>query len=311
MNYSIDNINISKIQTLIPPAILCEDYPITPNIQKFVFDTRNEIRDAIRIDNNNDNNDNDNDNNNNNDNDNKQKKRIVIYNMLTSDVMDRIPEMIRMKYEFANHDPNILFLVKLSFENPRVCDSWKGLIHDPNRDHTFKINQGLKIARKMLLELNEHEIPVACEYTNTIIPQYLSDLVSWCMIREESQAFDVSMYRELASGLSMPVGFQCRDNDIEKCIEVMLCAQKPHTFLGLTTEGLCSIVHTKGNEYCHAVVIGGFRDHSYNNDRYSNKVLIDLGLLNIDNDNDNKDNNILKMIDSVLNDNNHIFGIII
>lgn len=147
-------------------------------------------------------------------------------------------------------------VMRVYFEKPRTTVGWKGLINDPMLDGSFRINEGLRIARKLLLEINELELPTGCEYLDPITPQYISDLVSWGAIG--ARTTESQTHRELASGLSCPVGFKNgTDGNINIAIDAIKAASHPHHFLGVTKGGISAIVSTNGNEDCHVILRGG------------------------------------------------------
>ena len=133
---------------------------------------------------------------------------------------------------------------------------WKGLINDPNLDGSFAINKGLRTARQLLLDLNEMGVPAAVEFLDTISPQYLGDLVSWGAIG--ARTTESQIHRELASGLSVPVGFKNgTDGNIGVAIDALRAASAAHNFLSVTKQGLSAIVETTGNDCCHVILRGG------------------------------------------------------
>jgi 3-deoxy-7-phosphoheptulonate synthase len=146
--------------------------------------------------------------------------------------------------------------MRVYFEKPRTTNGWKGLINDPDLDNSFHINKGLRIARKLLLDLNNLGMPAATEYLDLISPQYLSDLISWAAIgarTTESQA-----HRELASGVSCPIGFKNGTyGNLNIAIDAIGAASRPHHFLSVTKEGRTAIFATEGNEDCHIILRGG------------------------------------------------------
>ena len=147
-------------------------------------------------------------------------------------------------------------VMRVYFEKPRTTVGWKGLINDPKLDGSFRINDGLRIARELLLEINELELPAGCEYLDPITPQYISDLVSWGAIG--ARTTESQTHRELASGLSCPVGFKNgTDGNIKIAIDAIKAASQPHHFLGVTKGGISAIVSTNGNEDCHVILRGG------------------------------------------------------
>jgi 3-deoxy-7-phosphoheptulonate synthase len=146
--------------------------------------------------------------------------------------------------------------MRVYFEKPRTTVGWKGLINDPKLDGSFSINEGLRIARQFLLDLNESGVPVGCEFLDMITPQYIADLVAWGAIG--ARTTESQVHRELASGLSCPVGFKNgTDGNIKIAVDAIRAAQAPHHFLSVTKGGHSAIVSTTGNEDCHAILRGG------------------------------------------------------
>jgi 3-deoxy-7-phosphoheptulonate synthase len=148
------------------------------------------------------------------------------------------------------------------FEKPRTTIGWKGLINDPDLDSSYNINKGIRIARKLLLDVNNLGLPVALEFLDTISPQFTADLVSWGAIG--ARTTESQLHRELTSGLSMPVGFKNgTGGDMKIAVDAAVAASCPHNFLGLNEHGLASIVMTKGNSDCHAILRGGTDGPNY------------------------------------------------
>jgi 3-deoxy-7-phosphoheptulonate synthase len=152
------------------------------------------------------------------------------------------------------HD--LIIVMRVYFEKPRTTVGWKGLINDPDLDSSFNINKGLRIARRLLLDVNDLGMPAATEYLDLITPQYISDLISWGAIG--ARTTESQVHRELASGLSCPVGFKNGTNgDIRIAVDAIKAASAPHHFLSVTKGGHSAIVHTAGNEDCHIILRGG------------------------------------------------------
>ncbi|MEO5766995.1 MAG: 3-deoxy-7-phosphoheptulonate synthase [Polyangia bacterium] len=157
---------------------------------------------------------------------------------------------------------DIFVVMRVYFEKPRTTVGWKGLINDPKLDGSFAINDGLRIARSLLLELARMQLPTGCEFLDTITPQYLADLVSWGAIG--ARTTESQVHRELASGLSVPVGFKNgTDGNVQIAIDAVLSARHPHCFLGATKEGLTAIVTTNGNPDCHVILRGAANGPNY------------------------------------------------
>jgi len=146
--------------------------------------------------------------------------------------------------------------MRVYFEKPRTTVGWKGLINDPNLDGSFRINEGLRVARRLLLDLNELGMPVGCEFLDMITPQYIADLVAWGAIG--ARTTESQIHRELASGLSCPVGFKNgTDGGVKIAVDATRAASAPHHFLSVTKAGHSAIVSTAGNEDCHIILRGG------------------------------------------------------
>jgi len=150
----------------------------------------------------------------------------------------------------------LIVVMRVYFEKPRTTVGWKGLINDPDLNNTFKINKGLELARQLLLDIAELGLPTGTEYLDLISPQYIADLVSWGAIG--ARTTESQTHRELASGLSGPVGFKnATDGDIQIAIDAIQSASHPHHFLSVTKQGHSAIFQTTGNEDCHVILRGG------------------------------------------------------
>jgi 3-deoxy-7-phosphoheptulonate synthase len=153
-------------------------------------------------------------------------------------------------------------VMRTYFEKPRTTIGWKGLINDPRMDGSCEIEEGLRIARKLLLQINELDLPCATEFLDPIVPQYIADLISWAAIG--ARTTESQTHREMASGLSMPVGFKNgTDGSLQIAIDAMSAARTPHSFVGIDQEGYTCIVRTTGNPAGHAVLRGGRTRSNY------------------------------------------------
>ncbi|MBA6412632.1 3-deoxy-7-phosphoheptulonate synthase [Parahaliea sp. F7430] len=151
---------------------------------------------------------------------------------------------------------DLLIVMRVYFEKPRTTVGWKGLINDPDLNNTFQINKGLNLARQLLLDMAELGLPTGTEYLDLISPQYLADLVSWGAIG--ARTTESQTHRELASGLSCPVGFKnATDGDVQVAIDAIKSASQPHNFLSVTKQGRSAIFQTAGNDDCHVILRGG------------------------------------------------------
>jgi 3-deoxy-7-phosphoheptulonate synthase len=154
------------------------------------------------------------------------------------------------------HEDALEIVMRVYFEKPRTTVGWKGLINDPDLDDSFQIEKGLRIARRLLLDLNELGLPCGSEALDPITPQYLADLISWSAIG--ARTTESQTHREMASGLSMPVGIKNgTDGNRTIAINALLSVSKPHAFLGIDPEGRCALTYTRGNRHAHIVLRGG------------------------------------------------------
>ena len=168
----------------------------------------------------------------------------------------------------------LFIIMRVYFEKPRTTVGWKGLINDPDLDGSFNINKGLHMARELLLKINQMGIPTGCEFLDVFSPQYYADLVSWGAIG--ARTTESQLHRELASGLSMPIGFKNGTNgNIDIAIDAIICANHPHVFMGINEEGNSSIVKTTGNDSTHIILRGGVNGPNYDhvNINIINKML--------------------------------------
>src|SRR5690606_38883255 len=164
----------------------------------------------------------------------------------------------RLKVLADRYADELVVLLRCYFEKPRTSVGWKGLINDPDLDGSFHVNKGLRYARKLLLDVNDLGLPTASEFLDTQIPQYIDDLTSWVAIG--ARTTESQVHRELASGLSMPVGFKnSTDGNIQPAIDAVVVAGSEHWFPGVTKQGVSAIFHTAGNDTCHVILRGGTR----------------------------------------------------
>ena len=229
------NTNISQIKPIISPDELINKYQPTQEDTAFINQSRSQIEDILQ---------------------NKDKRFLVIVGPCSIHDYDSAIEYAKMlKHEITNNQ-NLFIVMRVYFEKPRSRVGWKGFIYDPDLNDTFDINKGLTLARKLLLEITNLRIPVGCEFLDTITPQYLSDLVSWGAIGARTS--ESQIHRQLASGLSMPIGFKnLTSGDYDKAIDGVMSAMYPHNFLAIDNTGVASQVITKGNKNSHLILRGG------------------------------------------------------
>lgn len=234
--YQTDDLRINAITEVNAPMELHERFPITENASATVFNTRNAIQAIL----------------------NGQDDRllVVIGPCSIHDPAAAREYAERLKGQIEAHKDELLIVMRVYFEKPRTTVGWKGLINDPALDESFQINKGLELARSLLLDVNDMGVPAATEFLDLISPQYIADLIAWGAIgarTTESQG-----HRELASGLSCPIGFKNgTDGGFKIAVDAIRAANKPHIFLSLTKQGRSAIFSTTGNPDCHVILRGG------------------------------------------------------
>ncbi|KAJ3086860.1 hypothetical protein HDU96_004738, partial [Phlyctochytrium bullatum] len=242
----LDDRRIRIIRPVIPPQLLMEDFPLSDRAALTVAGGRLASESIIAG---------------------KDDRLLVIVGPCSiHDPKAALEYGARLKAYADTASRELAIVMRVYFEKPRTTVGWKGLINDPFMDGTFQINKGLKLARGLLLDLNEMGIPVGCEFLDTISPQYVADLVSWGAIG--ARTVESQVHRELASGLSCPVGFKNgTDGNLQVAIDAIRAASIQHSFLSVTKQGLSAIVETTGNDSCHVILRGG--SHGPNFDKSS------------------------------------------
>jgi len=235
------DININEIKTLPTPQELIDKYPIDSNDILFIEKSRKEINDILV---------------------NKQDKLLVVIGPCSIHNLDLAIDYAKYIKKFQENYPHLFIIMRVYFEKPRSRHGWKGFIYDPDLDESYNINKGIKLARELLVKLTKLQIPIGCEFLDSISPQYLADLVSWGAIGARTS--ESQIHRQLASGLSMPIGFKnLTDGDYKKAIDGMISARYPHQFLGIDYNGKACHVSTKGNNMSHLILRGGSEPNYY------------------------------------------------
>ncbi|MCE2999791.1 MAG: 3-deoxy-7-phosphoheptulonate synthase AroG [Betaproteobacteria bacterium] len=236
MLHRTDDLRIKEIKELAPPTHLLREFPLTEKAADTTFQARQEIHRILHG---------------------ADDRLLVIMGPCSVHDVKAAKEYAGKLFEAKKKlAADLLVVMRVYFEKPRTTVGWKGLINDPKLDGSYQINEGLRIARQLLLELNETGMPVGCEFLDMITPQYIADLVSWGAIG--ARTTESQIHRELASGLSCPVGFKNgTDGNIKIAIDAIRAAQAPHHFLSVTKAGHSAIVSTTGNEDCHVILRGG------------------------------------------------------
>jgi 3-deoxy-7-phosphoheptulonate synthase len=236
VSHNTDDLRIREIKELSPPAHVMREFPCTPAISQTVYSARKAVHDILH----------------------GQDDRLVVVIGPCSihrvdAAIDYAKRLAEQRLHFAD---DLEIVMRVYFEKPRTTVGWKGLINDPGLDGSFNINQGLRTARELLMQVNALGLPAGCEFLDMITPQYIADLVSWGAIG--ARTTESQVHRELSSGLSCPVGFKNgTDGNIKIATDAIKAASQPHHFLSVTKGGHSAIVSTAGNNDCHLILRGG------------------------------------------------------
>jgi 3-deoxy-7-phosphoheptulonate synthase len=236
MQHNTDDLRIKEIKELVPPSHVLREYPVMPQASETTYAARRDIHRLLHGA--------------------DDRLLVVIGPCSIHDpkaALEYATRLLKLKEELA---AELVVVMRVYFEKPRTTVGWKGLINDPQLDGSFQINQGLRVARRLLVDINELGLPAGSEFLDTITPQYVADLISWGAIG--ARTTESQVHRELASGLSCPVGFKNgTDGNIRIAVDAVKTAQHPHHFVSVTKGGHSAIVSTYGNEDCHVILRGG------------------------------------------------------
>lgn len=237
-----DDLRISGLNPLISPAVLNYFQPVTEEVSELVAAARKEADAILKGE--------------------DDRLLVVIGPCSIHDPKAAIEYGERLKPLIEKHKDDLQIIMRVYFEKPRTTVGWKGLINDPHLDDSFDINQGLRVARGLLIDLAKMGIPAGTEFLDTISPQYIADLIAWGAIG--ARTTESQVHRELASGLSMPVGFKNgTGGSIQLALDAIQSASRPHHFLSVTKQGVSAIVSTTGNDSCHIILRGGKSGPNY------------------------------------------------
>lgn len=240
-----DDLRIEGLKPLIPPAILIEEIPLPYIGQTFVSTARDHINRIITGE--------------------DDRLLVVVGPCSIHDPKAALEYAGRLLDLRQRHAGQLDIVMRVYFEKPRTRSGWKGLINDPGIDNSFRINDGLRLARRLLTDLTALGLPIGCEFLDTISPQFIADCVSWGAIG--ARTTESQVHRELASGLSMAVGFKNgTDGNVKIAIDAIHAAQTAHHFLSITKQGVAAIVHTKGNPVGHLILRGSTQGPNYSSE---------------------------------------------
>ncbi len=241
MTKPIDDLRIRDIQELLPPERVLRDIPASEVMAATVFAARNAIHRILAGE--------------------DDRLLVVMGPCSVHDPRSALDYARRLQVEAVRLSSELLVVMRVYFEKPRTTVGWKGLINDPHLDGSFKINEGLVLARELLAGITGLGLPCGTEFLDTITPQYTADLIAWGAIG--ARTTESQVHRELASGLSCAVGFKNgTDGNVRIAVDAIRAAASPHSFLSVTKSGHSAIVSTHGNEDCHLILRGG-REPNY------------------------------------------------
>jgi 3-deoxy-7-phosphoheptulonate synthase len=242
MFYRTDDLRIRRTEVVVPPDVLEKEFPETDAASSTIYESRKQILEILS----------------------GRDRRLLV---VAGPCSIHDPKAAReyaglLKSAIAELSRDLHIVMRVYFEKPRTTVGWKGLLNDPYLDQSFKINDGLRLARHLLLDLAEMGVPAGTEFLDMITPQYVAGLVSWGAIG--ARTTESQVHRQLVSGLSCPVGFKnATSGDTQVAVEAVLSAAQPHTFLGHTKQGQSAIFVTTGNADCHVILRGGRKTVNY------------------------------------------------
>jgi 3-deoxy-7-phosphoheptulonate synthase len=242
MPLTIEDLRIQRTTVVLPPVFLEEERPVSETAEATVFNARFEIcRILAHLD---------------------PRLLVLVGPCSIHDVKAAREYASHLKSAIVEFSRDLRIVIRVYFEKPRTTVGWKGLINDPHLDGSFKINDGLRLARNLLLDLAEMGVPAGTEFLDMITPQYIAGLASWGAIG--ARTTESQVHRQLVSGISCPVGFKnATSGDVQVAVDAVLSAQHSHTFLGHTKHGQSAIFVTTGNPDCHIILRGGRKSVNY------------------------------------------------
>jgi 3-deoxy-7-phosphoheptulonate synthase len=239
---NINDVNIEKIEPLVSPGEVIADLPVTKAMADNVLNGRSQIKKVINGD--------------------DPRLLVIVGPCSIHDEKAGLEYAERLLKLSERLSDRMLVIMRVYFEKPRTTVGWKGLIYDPMLDGSFRIETGLRRARGFLVKLAEMGLPAATEFLDPVVPQYLADLVSWAAIG--ARTIESQTHRQMASGLSMPVGFKnSTDGNVQNAVDAIVAARAGHAFFGIDRDGNTCMVQTKGNPDTHVVLRGGSHGSNY------------------------------------------------
>jgi 3-deoxy-7-phosphoheptulonate synthase len=302
MSELLYNVNVASSELLPTPDEIKRELPASPGAQRCVMAARSVIRDIL---------------------DRRDPRLFVVVGPCSIHDLDAAREYARRLRSLAERvSPTLYLVMRVYFEKPRTTVGWKGLVNDPDMDDSFHIEKGIRLARQLLIELAEMGVPAATEALDPIMPQYLGELITWTAIG--ARTTESQTHREMASGLSTPIGFKNgTDGSLGVAVNALQSVRSPHHFLGITQQGQSAVFRTRGNEYAHIVLRGGGGRPNYDSVSVAlcEQALVKAGLpvnvvVDCSHGNSNKDHELQPLVaencvNQVLEGNRSIVGLML
>jgi 3-deoxy-7-phosphoheptulonate synthase len=296
------NLNIDQVTELIPPCDLKAEIPASEKSIQVVAQSREEIKAII--------------------NGTDQRQFLIVGPCSIHDEKAALDYATRLQKVIKQYRSKLYIIMRVYFEKPRTTIAWKGLINDPHLNNTFDLPTGLRKARQLLSRVSEMGIPTATELLDPIVPQYISDLVSWAAIG--ARTTESQTHREMASGLSMPVGYKnSTDGKLQVAMDAMQSALHAHHFIGINQEGHTSVIKTKGNPWGHVILRGGHDRPNYDpasiaeavekltGSKLNQRVMVDCSHANSNKKHENQEVVWKSVIEQVVAGNRNILGMML
>ena len=300
--HQTQDLHVVETRPLVSPALLHHEFPMSAEAATLVAEARDRIRHILY---------------------NEDRRLLVIVGPCSVHDIDAAYEygqkLVNLRHELSGQ---LEIIMRVYFEKPRTNIGWKGLINDPHLDGSYDINTGLRLARKLLLDLAQIGLPAATELLDPVTPQYIADLIAWTAIG--ARTTESQTHREMASGLSMPIGFKnSTDGSLQAAMNAMVAASQPHHFLGINHSGLASIVTTTGNPDGHLVLRGGKGGPNFSADHVAQaaeemaklklnpRMMVDCSHANANKDHNRQVNVLNDIAAQVSSGSRHILGVMI
>jgi 3-deoxy-7-phosphoheptulonate synthase len=238
----IDDTRIGAVRPLISPALLLDELPVPPSVQSLVEQSRVDVANVLHG---------------------RDDRLVIVVGPCSIHDHDQAIEYARLLKAKADAlRDDLLIVMRVYFEKPRTTVGWKGYINDPRLDGSFRINEGLRRARELLLEISSLGLPTATEFLDLLSPQYIADLIAWGAIG--ARTTESQSHRQLASGMSCPIGFKNgTDGGVQIAADAIVAARASHAFMGMTKMGMAAIFETRGNDDAHVILRGGKKGPNY------------------------------------------------